>query len=80
MIRKIKFYNKTLFSLIVSGHSGSDALAKQLISSLNINKTFKLPAYFSLLARANDRGSIFQVENIEEKAKAFAEVIKKAFN
>lgn len=80
LYRKTKFYDKSIFSIIVSGYSGGDALAKQLISSLNINKTFKLPAYFSLMATANDRGSIFRVENIEEKAKIFSDNIKNSFN
>lgn len=75
LFRKTKFYDKTLFSIIVSGHSGGDALAKQLISSLNINKTFKLPPYFALMAVANDRGAIRKVPHIEELAKKFAENI-----
>lgn len=75
LYRKTKFYDKSIFSIIVSGYSGGDAIAKQLISSLNINKTFKLPPYFALMATANDRGSIFKVENIEEKSKDFAEII-----
>lgn len=76
LFRKYKFYDKTLFAIIVSGHSGSDALAKQLISALNINKTFRLPPYFSLMATANDKGAIEKVSNIEKKAKTFAENIK----
>lgn len=77
LFRKTKFYDKTLFSIIVSGHSGGDALAKQLISSLNINKTFRLPPYFALMAVANDKRAIKKVPNIEEIAKKFASNIKK---
>lgn len=72
LFRKIKFYDKNLFAIIVSGYSGGDALAKQLISSLNINKTFRLPPYFSLMATANDKGAIKKVPNIEELAREFA--------
>jgi len=72
LFRKTKFYDKTLFSIIVSGHSGGDALAKQLISSLNINKTFRLPPYFALMAVANDKGAIKKVPNIEELSEKFA--------
>ncbi len=75
LFRKTKFYDKTIFSIIVSGHSGGDAIAKQLISAMNINKTMKLPPYFSLLATANDAGAIFEVEGIEGLAKEFAENI-----
>lgn len=77
LFRKKKFYDKNLFSIIVSGHSGSDALAKQLISALNINKTFRLPPYFSLMATANDKGAIKNVPNIVDKAREFADNILK---
>ncbi len=73
LFRKTKFFNKTLFGVIVSGHSGSDAIAKQLISALNINKTFRLPPYFCIMATANDKNEIKNVKNIENKAKEFAE-------
>lgn len=75
LFRKTKFYNKNIFTIIVSGHSGGDALAKQLISSLNINKTFRLPAYFSLMATANDENAIESVPNIENLARDFAKNI-----
>lgn len=71
LFRKTKFYDKTLFTIVVSGHSGGDAIAKQLISAMNINKTMKLPPYFSLLATANDAGAIARVENIEGLAREF---------
>lgn len=72
LYRQTKFYDKSLYSIIVSGYSGGDLLARQLISSLNMNKTFNLPPYFSLMAIANDYGSIKNVPNIEDKAKEFA--------
>lgn len=75
LYRKIKFYDKQLFSIIVSGYSGSDGIAKQLLSSLNMNKTFKLPPYFALMETANDQGAILDVPNIESKAQSFAENI-----
>jgi len=73
LYNKISFSDKTIFSLVVSGNSGSDSVAKQLIGSLNINKGFKLPPYFSLMATANDPGDIHGIDNIELKAKCFAE-------
>ena len=72
LYRQTKFYDKTLYSIIVSGYSGGDAIGKQLISSLNMNKTFRLPPYFSLMAIANDRGAIKDVKDIETLAKQFA--------
>lgn len=76
LFRKTKFYDKYLFSIIVSGHSGSDILAQQLISALNINKTFALPPKFALMETANDIGDINKIDNIEIKARDFAENIK----
>lgn len=72
LFRKTKFYDKSMFSVIVSGNSGGDALSKQLISALNINKTFRLPPYFSIMSTANDKDAILDVPNIEEDAKQFA--------
>ena len=76
LYRQMSFHNKMIFGVIVSGNSGSDSIAKQLIGALNINKGFYLPPYFSLMETANDAGSILKVENIEEKAKLFAHQIK----
>ncbi|HBC29653.1 MAG TPA: NADPH-dependent oxidoreductase, partial [Clostridiales bacterium] len=62
-------------SIIVSGFSGSDVLAQQLISALNINKTFMLPPKFALMETANNPGDVEKIENIRERAKEFAENI-----
>ena len=72
LYRQTKFYDKSIYSIIVSGYSGGDALAKQLISSLNMNKTFRLPPYFSLMAIANDKGAIKKVKDIDKLARDFA--------
>lgn len=73
LYRKTPFYNKTLFSIIVSGNSGSDSVARQLTNALCINKGFNLPPRFSLMATANDPGAVSQIPGIEAEAKAFAE-------
>lgn len=73
LYRKTKFYDKSLFSIIVSGNSGSDTVARQLIGALNLNKGFRLPAKFSLMANANDPGSIQLIDGIDDMAKKFAE-------
>lgn len=75
LYRLTKFYHKDIYAIIVSGYSGGDALAKQLISSLNMNKTFNLPPYFSLIATANDKGAIFNVPNIRNIAEDFSKKI-----
>ncbi|NMM62660.1 NAD(P)H-dependent oxidoreductase [Clostridium sp. P21] len=75
LYNKISFYNKSMFGVIVSGNSGSDSVAKQLIGALNINKGFKLSPHAIITETANNPKSIFKVENIEFKAKDFAKHI-----
>ncbi len=76
LYRKTKFYDKYFYSIIVSGFSGSDIVAQQLISALNINKTFMLPPRFAFMETANHPGDIEKIEGIRAKAKEFAKRIK----
>lgn len=69
---KTKFFDKSLFGIIVSGYSGSDIIARQLISGLNMNKTFQLPPRFCMMETANDPGSILELQGIEDRARSFA--------
>jgi multimeric flavodoxin WrbA len=77
LYHKIGFYNKSMFGVIVSGNSGSDSVAKQLIGALNLNKGFALPPHALITETANDPKSIFKVKNIETKAELFAKGIIK---
>ena len=56
----------------ISGYSGGDLLARQLISALNMNKSFFLPPHFCLLETANERGSLIRLPGIRNTAAAFA--------
>lgn len=60
LYRKISFNDKYILGIIVSGNSGCDAVAGQLIGALNINKGFRLPPFFASMAIANDPGEIKQ--------------------
>lgn len=80
LFRVQRFFGKRLYAVIVSGYSGSDIVAEQLISALNMNKTFMLPPRFALMRIANDPGSIYQVPNIREDALGFAGNIMKEFH
>lgn len=77
LVMNHKFYDKQLYGIVVSGYSGGDLVAQQMISALNMNKTFHLPGYFSLLETANDPKAILKVEGIEQRAQKFAENILK---
>lgn len=75
LYRRNPFYDKQLYAVIVSGNSGSDSVAKQILGALNINKGFILPPYFAIMEIANDKDAIKKVENIEDKSKKFAQNI-----
>lgn len=77
LYRKTSFNDKALYAVVVSGNSGSDSVAMQLLDALCINKGFYLPAYFCLTATANDPGSINEVEDIDKFAETFALNIKR---
>jgi len=79
LYKRVRFWDKSLFSIIVSGNSGSDCVAEQLLGALNINKGFRLPPYFALMATANDPGAIKKIKGVEKKAEKFAQNIMKEF-
>ena len=65
-------YEKLLYAVIVSGYSGSDIIAQQVLGALCLNKTFALPPRFCLMQTANNPGEAMQAEGIEERIDAFA--------
>ena len=72
LFRQSRFYDKRLYGLIVSGYSGGDLIARQLISGLNMNKSFYLPPRFCMLETANEKGSLVKLPGIAERGAAFA--------
>ncbi|MEG2870511.1 MAG: NAD(P)H-dependent oxidoreductase, partial [Clostridium sp.] len=77
LFRTTRFYDKALFAIVVSGYSGSDIVAKQLISALNMNKTFYLPGHFAVMETANNPGTAVNLPGIEERISRFKEDIRK---
>lgn len=75
LFRSNDFSDKRIYALIVSGYSGGDIIAEQLIGALCFNKAFILPSEFAMLETANDPGSILSVPDIDIKAQAFADHI-----
>lgn len=73
LFSQVRFYDKAVFCLVVSGYSGGDIVAKQILGALNMNKTFLLPARFALLATANDPFSINRIAEIDQRAEEFAQ-------
>ena len=79
LYRRITFYDKRLFGIIVSGNSGSDLVMTQLLGAVNINKGYMLPPQFGFSAIANDPGSIEEAPDIYDGARTFAENIIEEF-
>lgn len=75
LYRTQSFADKALFAVIVSGYSGSDILAKQLIAALNMNKGFYLPGHFAIMEMANDPGAVLKLDGIEARVADFAHTI-----
>lgn len=72
LFRTTRFYDKALFAVIVSGYSGSDILAGQLITALNMNKTFYLPGNFCMMETANNAGAALKLPGIGERIREFS--------
>ncbi len=73
LFSQVRFYNKAVFAIVVSGYSGGDIVARQVLGALNMNKTFLLPANFALFATANDPFSVEKIADIDQQAQDFAQ-------
>ncbi len=72
VFRTHDFSSKRIYAVIVSGYSGGDIVAQQIIGAINMNKNMILPAEFALIETANSPGEILSVPGIKEKAAKFA--------
>ncbi|MBR3640971.1 MAG: flavodoxin family protein, partial [Oscillibacter sp.] len=78
LFRQTRFYDKAVFAIVVSGYSGGDVVARQVISAMNMNKSFYLPPRFALIETANDPGEALRLDGIETRLDAFASRIQNA--
>ncbi len=76
LFRQTRFYDKALFAVIVSGYSGSDTVARQVISAMTMNKSFYLPPHFALIETANDPGEALSLQGIETRLNRFTAQIR----
>lgn len=72
LFRTNDFSRKKIFALVISGYSGGDIVAEQVIGAMNFNKNFILPGCFAMVETANDPLSILRVPELEKKTKEFA--------
>lgn len=75
LFRTSDFSCKRIYAIVVSGYSGGDIVAQQIIGAINMNKNFILPPRFAMLETANDPGTALKLPGIKERAKDFAEAI-----
>ena len=64
---------------MVSGYSGSDTVARQLISALNMNISFYLPSNFALMETANAPGEALASPGIELRLARFVQGMEETF-
>ncbi|MDR0841440.1 MAG: NAD(P)H-dependent oxidoreductase [Christensenellaceae bacterium] len=67
------FYSTYLYAIVVSGYSGGDLVAQQVLGALCLNKTFLLPPRFCLLQTACDPGAALKLPGIQEQIDSFAQ-------
>lgn len=72
VFRANDFSQKRVYAVVVSGYSGGDIVAQQIISAINMNKNFVLPGRFAFIETANNPGDIMKIKDIDKRASQFA--------
>ena len=72
VFRARDFSRKRVYAVIVSGYSGGDIVAQQIIGAINMNKNLILPGNFALMTTANDPGEALELPGIKAQTAAFA--------
>ncbi len=75
VFRTNDFSRKRIYAIVVSGYSGGDIVAQQIMGAMNMNKNFILPGRFALIETANDPYAIMKLDGIKNRAAEFAENI-----
>lgn len=63
---------KDIYAIVVSGYSGSDIVAEQILGGFCLNKGFSLPPRFALLETANDPGEALALPGVAARLDAFS--------
>lgn len=75
LFRQTRFYDKAVFAIVVSGYSGGDVIARQVVSAVNMNKSFYLPPDFAIIETANNPGQALVLPGIEQRMEGFGQNI-----
>ncbi len=71
LFRQTRFYDKAVFAIVVSGYSGGDMVARQVVAAMNMNKSFYLPGNFALIETANSPGEALALPGISERLESW---------
>ena len=66
------FSRKRVYGLVVSGYSGGDIVAEQILDAMCLNKNFPVPGHGILTETANDPRSILKCPGIDGRADRMA--------
>lgn len=72
LLVKQDLYGKYLYGIVVSGYSGSDLVARQLLGAMCLNKTAMLPPEFCLMQTAHDAGAAQALPGVKQTLDGFA--------
>lgn len=72
VFRAHDFSRKRIYAIVVSGYSGGDIVAQQIIGAINMNKNLILPGNFALMVTANDPGEALGLHGIDDQTSDFA--------
>lgn len=78
LLLQCDLYDKYLFGLVVSGYSGSDLVAQQLLGAMCLNKTAMLPPRFCMMQTANDPSALQHIPSLDAQLDAFADSLHAA--
>lgn len=67
------FSRKRVYGLVVSGYSGGDIVAEQILDAMCLNKNFSVQGHGILTETANDPRSILKCPGIDSRADEMAE-------
>lgn len=67
---------KDVFAIVVSGYSGGDIVAEQILGGFCLNKGFSLPPRFAMLETANDPGEALSAPGAGARIEAFCGSIR----
>ena len=77
LYRTTPFTDKAVYAIVVSGYSGGDIVASQVVSAMCMNKGFYLPAGACFMETANTAGEALSLPDIETRLTDFSTQLRR---